>query len=55
MCQQNVKEKPETEDNFKDQGDPARDMGTLHHLCQASYKELVNMSRTQVIKFSPKL
>ncbi|CAA9998944.1 unnamed protein product, partial [Nesidiocoris tenuis] len=42
----NVPEKPESEGE-RVKGDPARDLGTLHHICVAHLKELQALSRTQ--------
>ena len=43
-----MKEKPQPEEHHMLQGDPARDMSTLHHMCVTNFKELQAMSRTQV-------
>jgi len=43
----NVKERPEPEEIHKLQTDPARDMGTLHHICATNFKDLQTKSRTQ--------
>lgn len=42
----NVPEKPESEGE-RGKGDPARDLGTLHHICVSHLKELQALSRTQ--------
>ncbi|CAG7830472.1 unnamed protein product [Allacma fusca] len=44
----NVKEKPDPEEHHALQGDPARDMSTLHHICVSNFKELQVTSRTQL-------
>ncbi len=46
---QNVKEKPEVwpEDGLR--GDPARDLGTLHHICVTHIKDLHLMAKTKVL------
>nr|XP_018914787.1 PREDICTED: ras GTPase-activating protein 1-like isoform X2 [Bemisia tabaci] len=42
----NVVERPESEGD-RQKGDPARDLGTLHHLCLTHIKELQTLSKTQ--------
>ncbi|KAL1117878.1 hypothetical protein AAG570_004191 [Ranatra chinensis] len=42
----NVQEKPESEGE-RGRGDPARDLGTLHHICVSHLKELQALSKTQ--------
>lgn len=44
---QNLVEKPESEGE-RVKGDPARDLGTVHHICVSHLKELQAMSKTQV-------
>jgi len=44
---QNVTEKPESEE-ARLKGDPARDLGTLHHICCSHLKELQALSKEQV-------
>lgn len=44
---QNLVEKPESEGE-RVKGDPARDLGTLHHICVSHLKELQALSKTQV-------
>ncbi|KAF4529422.1 hypothetical protein B566_EDAN003516 [Ephemera danica] len=41
-----VTERPESEEN-RVKGDPARDLGTLHHICVAHLKELQTLSKAQ--------
>ncbi|OXA62813.1 Ras GTPase-activating protein 1 [Folsomia candida] len=43
----NKKERPEPEEYLKLQGDPARDMATVHHICMNHFKDLQNLSRVQ--------
>ncbi|XP_014259409.1 ras GTPase-activating protein 1 [Cimex lectularius] len=43
----NVPEKPESEGE-RGKGDPARDLGTLHHICVSHLKELQVLSRNQL-------
>ncbi|KAK9506674.1 hypothetical protein O3M35_008566 [Rhynocoris fuscipes] len=43
----NIPEKPESEGE-RGKGDPARDLGTLHHICVSHLKELQALSKTQV-------
>lgn len=43
----NVPEKPESEGE-RGKGDPARDLGTLHHICVSHLKELQALSKSQV-------
>lgn len=45
-------ERPESEGD-RQKGDPARDLGTLHHLCLTHIKELQTLSKTQVMKKLP--
>lgn len=47
---QNVTEKPESEE-IRQKGDPARDLGTLHHICCSHLKELQALSKEQVCFF----
>ncbi|XP_046400705.1 ras GTPase-activating protein 1 isoform X1 [Ischnura elegans] len=42
----NITEKPDSEDG-RIKGDPARDLGTLHHICVSHLKELQTLSKTQ--------
>ncbi|KAJ9580394.1 hypothetical protein L9F63_003948 [Diploptera punctata] len=42
----NLTEKPESEEN-RIKGDPARDLGTLHHICVSHLKELQALGKTQ--------
>lgn len=42
----NLPEKPESEGE-RTKGDPARDLGTLHHICVSHLKELQALSKTQ--------
>ncbi|KAG8224112.1 hypothetical protein J437_LFUL001806 [Ladona fulva] len=42
----NITEKPESEDG-RIKGDPARDLGTLHHICVSHLKELQTLGKTQ--------
>jgi len=44
---QNLTDKPEPEET-RIKGDPARDLGTLHHICVSHLKELQALSKTQV-------
>lgn len=46
---QNLVEKPESEsEGDRMKGDPARDLGTLHHICVSHLRELQALSKTQV-------
>ena len=44
---QSVREKPYP-DEERVKGDPARDLATIHHLCEGSIIELQNMAKSQV-------
>ena len=44
---QSVREKPYP-DEERVKGDPARDLATIHHLCEGSITELQNMAKSQV-------
>lgn len=44
---QNLVEKPESEGE-RVKGDPARDLGTVHHICVSHLKELQAISKSQV-------
>ena len=45
--EQSVREKPYP-DEERVKGDPARDLATIHHLCEGSISELQNMAKSQV-------
>ena len=44
---QNIKEKPDSDD-CGIRGDPARDLGTLHHICVTHLKDLQVMAKSKV-------
>ena len=44
---QSVREKPYP-DEERVKGDPARDLATIHHLCEANLNELQNIAKIQV-------
>lgn len=47
FSQQSVREKPYP-DEERVKGDPARDLATIHHLCEGSITELQNIAKSQV-------
>ncbi len=44
---QSVREKPYP-DEERVKGDPARDLATIHHLCEANLQELQRVAKSQV-------
>lgn len=50
MLLQSVREKPYP-DEERVKGDPARDLATIHHLCEANVIDLQDIARQQVRQY----